>query len=109
MTAGSVTVLHGGYSVLPEESRFQIVLSSHVMQHIPQDMAEDLMGEMARRLEPGGLLILTTTCTDGAEDLFFRERWLDGARHEEAIDGKTFDETFGLRTYCPCGSSRWTR
>ena len=101
MTAGSVAVLHGDCSVLPEESRFQIVLSSHVMQHIPQDMAEDLMSEMARRLVPGGLLILTTTCTDGAEDLFFRERWLDGARHEEAIDGKTFDETFGLPDVLP--------
>lgn len=101
MTSGAVTVLHGDCSVLPENSCFQVVLSSHVMQHITRGMAEELMVEMAGRLQPGGLLILTTTCTDEKEDLFCREQWQDGQRQEEPIDGDAFDRTFGMSDVLP--------
>lgn len=96
-----VQALYGDCSVLPEQSSFQIVLSSHVLQHITRAMAEALMEEMSRRLQPGGLFILTTTCTDNTDDLFFRESWRNGERHEEPIDGTAFDETFGMPDVLP--------
>lgn len=97
----SVQVLHGDCGVLPAESSFEIVLSSHVLQHITRSMARDLMAELSRRLAPGGLLILTTTCTDQAEDLFFRESWQDGKRCEEPIDGNAFDEAYTQQDVLP--------
>lgn len=96
-----VKVIHGDCSAAPEDERYQVVLSSHVLQHITRGMAQELMGEMADRLRPKGLLIVTTTCTDGKEDQFFRESWKEGGRYEEPIDGATFDETFGTDGVLP--------
>ena len=65
-----VHVINGDASALPEEKQFDIIVSSHVMQHITCRMAEDLMKTMAEKLRPEGLLILTTTYTDCGEDQF---------------------------------------
>lgn len=64
-------------------------------------MADDLMAQMAEKLAPGGLLILTTTCTSEDEDQYYREKWQNGRRSEESIDGNTFDETFGMPDVLP--------
>ena len=96
-----VHVYHGDAGVLPEGKKYSIILSSHVMQHITCGMAADLMSTMAHRLEPGGLLILTTTYTDGNEDLFFRESWKDGQRHNETTDREGFNQTFGTEGVLP--------
>lgn len=100
-TGCPVRVYHGDAGVLPEGKKYNVILSSHVMQHITCDMAEGLMAAMAHRLEPGGLLILTTTYTDGGEDLFFRESWKDGRRYNEATDRTGFDRAFGLEGVLP--------
>ncbi|MBR5488701.1 MAG: class I SAM-dependent methyltransferase, partial [Firmicutes bacterium] len=67
-TGTPIDVRHGDVRVLPEDQKYSVIVSSHVMQHITCGMAADLMIAMAKRLEPNGLLIMTTTYTDGDED-----------------------------------------
>ncbi len=94
-TGTPIQVYHGDAGVLPEGKKYSVIVSSHVMQHITCGMAADLMTTMAGRLEPNGLLIMTTTYTDGEEDQFFRESWKDGQRYNEIIDREGFNQTFG--------------
>lgn len=100
-TGVPVTVVNGDVSALPAEDKYDIILSSHVMQHITCQMAEDLMAAMAERLEPEGLLILTTTCTEGPEDRFFSESWKDGQRHTQPISREEFNSLFGCEGALP--------
>ena len=87
-----VKVINGDASAV--ESTYDIVLSSHVLQHIPTWMAAELMGAMSNFVEPGGLLILTTTHTAGEKDLFFREEWQDKKRLSTAIDVEQFHTAY---------------
>lgn len=96
-----IEVLHGDAGVLPKGEKYNIIVSSHVMQHITCGMAADLMHTMAARLKPHGLLIMTTTYTDGMEDLFFRESWKEGHRCNEATDRDGFNQTFGTEGVLP--------
>lgn len=96
-----VTVLNGDASCLPDDKKYSIILSSHVMQHITCGMASDLMIKMTHLLEPGGILLMTTTYTDGERDLFFRESWKEGNRCSEEIDCDTFNSTFGKEGVLP--------
>ena len=96
-----IQVLHGDASVLPQAEKYNIIVSSHVMQHITCGMAADLMHTMAQKLKPNGILILTTTYTEGTEDLFFRESWKNGMRNSEATDREEFDQTFGTDGVLP--------
>ncbi|MBR4862556.1 MAG: class I SAM-dependent methyltransferase [Firmicutes bacterium] len=100
-TGTPIDVRHGDVRVLPEDRKYSVVVSSHVMQHITCGMAADLMTAMAKRLEPNGLLIMTTTYTDGDEDLFFRESWKDGERFNEIIDREGFNQSFGAEGVLP--------
>lgn len=88
----SVKVVNGDASAV--EGTYDIVLSSHVMQHIPTWMAAELMRAMANFVEPGGLLIMTTTHTAEGEDLFFREEWQGKKRLSTAIDMNRFNEAY---------------
>lgn len=90
-----IHVIHGDAAVLPKEKQYDIIVSSHVMQHITCQMAEELMQTMAEKLCPGGLLVLTTTYTDAGEDQFSRESWKDGRRWSQPVSREEFDSLFG--------------
>lgn len=94
-----VNVVHGDASVV--EGKFDIVLSSHVLQHIQTWTARELMETMSDFIEPGGLLILTTTHTAGETDIFFREEWQDGKRLSTAIDIEQFNAAYNEEGVLP--------
>ncbi|MGN1413100.1 MAG: class I SAM-dependent methyltransferase [Anaerovoracaceae bacterium] len=96
-----VHVINGDASALPEGKQFDIIVSSHVMQHITCRMAEDLMKTMADKLRPDGLLVLTTTYTDGGEDRFSGEGWKDGQRWSQYVNREEFDSLFGCEGMLP--------
>ena len=94
-----VKVVHGDSSVV--EGKFDIVLSSHVLQHIQTWTARELIETMSDFVEPGGLLILTTTHTAGETDLFFREEWQDRKRLSTAIDIEQFNAAYSEEGVLP--------
>jgi 2-polyprenyl-3-methyl-5-hydroxy-6-metoxy-1,4-benzoquinol methylase len=104
-----VDVINGDIHDLPAGEHYDVVLSSHVLPHIPCRMADELMDGMADRLVNGGVLVVMTTCKEGfcegeeqdKADVFFRESWQNGARAAEQIDRAQFDATFGEDNVLP--------
>ena len=96
-----VTVINGDASALPREKRYSAVISSHVLQHITCNMAAEMMRELVSRLEPEGILVMTTTYTEGEEDRFFCESWEGDSRKSEIIDKERFDSLFGTEGILP--------
>lgn len=89
-----IIAVHGDIHTIPENEKFDVILSSHVLQHIPQKLCEELMRDMTERLSDGGLLMITTTLTDGEADRFYRESWKDGERFSEEIGADDFETVF---------------
>ena len=96
-----IEVLNGDISAVPDDRIFDVVLSSHVLQHITRNMAREMFRSISSRLEEGGLVILTTTHTSGDEDRFFCETAVDGIRNEREITGEEFDSLFGREGILP--------
>lgn len=96
-----VTVINGDASALPNNKKYSAVISSHVLQHITCNMAAEMMCELASRLEPEGILVMTTTYTDGEEDRFYCESWEGENRKSEPIDKERFDSLFGTEGVLP--------
>jgi SAM-dependent methyltransferase len=76
---------------LPASTEFDGALSISVIEHIPATDRRALLGDMARRLRIGGLMVLTVDLTRGGFDLWNRNRGLivDARRHgsfEDVID-----------------------
>lgn len=101
LTGKEIDVRNGDITCVEEGSMFDVVLSSHVIQHITRDMARSMIEQIAAKLEEGGLLILTTTHTARCEDEFFREESKDGKRVSTSITGEEFDALFGTEGVLP--------
>ncbi|MDD5927991.1 MAG: class I SAM-dependent methyltransferase [Firmicutes bacterium] len=96
-----ITVINGDASSLPQDKKYSAVISSHVLQHITCNMAADMMKKIADLLEPEGILVMTTTYTEGEEDRFFCESWEGESRKSEKIDRERFDGLFGADSVLP--------
>ena len=59
---------------LPESTVFDGALSISVIEHIPATDRRALLGDIARRLRIGGLMVLTVDLTRGGLDLWNRNR-----------------------------------
>jgi len=92
-SGNAVTLYHGDASCLDKEDKFDVILSSHVLQHVTRKMAQDLMNIMAEKLEEEGTLVVTTTYSS-EEDIFQMEGWNNGERISEVITAEKFDECF---------------
>ena len=68
---------------LPESTVFDGALSISVIEHIPASDRRALLADIARRLRPGGLMVLTVDLTRGGLDLWNRNRGqiVDDRRH----------------------------
>ncbi len=76
---------------LPESTVFDGALSISVIEHIPATDRRALLGDIARRLRLGGLMVLTVDLTRGGFDLWNRNRGqvVDDRRHgtfQDVID-----------------------
>ena len=92
---GKVKVNHGDLSVLKADSeRFEIVLMSHILQHIKDETIVGILEGLESKTKPGALLIVTTTHTDADEDQYFVESWCDGQRHNKVTDSEGFENAF---------------
>jgi hypothetical protein len=68
---------------LPESIVFDGALSISVIEHIPAKDRRALLADIALRLRPGGLMVLTVDLTRGGLDLWNRNRGqiVDDRRH----------------------------
>ena len=66
-------VVHGDIHTV-DTSSFDVVICSHIWQHIPLSTIEDMLSKLSSMLEPGSLFFLTTTHTHTPNDIFSLER-----------------------------------
>ena len=74
---------------------FDAAISSHVLQHIPYDLAEDMFRTLSGVLCSQALLFVTTTAPCHSSDVYTKV-YMDenGRRRVEWIDLPTFEQTF---------------
>lgn len=96
-----ITVLNRDSSALKDDQIFDVILSSHVLQHIPQKLCEDMIAEMKSHTRPGSLVILTTTHTDRPEDVFSKEIMKEEQRHSEEVGAAEFENLFSQEGVLP--------
>ncbi len=56
-------------SSLDNGEEFDAVIISHVLQHIPTEIAEIMVDNISKKLKKGGCVIVTTTHTASSEDM----------------------------------------
>ncbi|MBQ8830054.1 MAG: class I SAM-dependent methyltransferase [Oscillospiraceae bacterium] len=96
-----IAVKNNDSSSLNRDQEFDIVLSSHVLQHIPESVADSMIADIAAHTAPGGCIIVTTTHTDRAEDILTMEYFKDGKRVCDEVDEETFKESFSKEGVLP--------
>ena len=96
-----ITVKNADSSSLTPEQKFDIVLSSHVLQHIPESVADSMIADIASHTAPGGCIIVTTTHTSRSEDELTIEYFTDGKRICDEVDEKTFADSFSKEGVLP--------
>lgn len=53
-----------------EERTFDVIICSHVIQHLRVGLCDDFLSEVSRILRPGGLLLILTSCSRQQHDEF---------------------------------------
>lgn len=75
--------------IAPES--LDLALSSHVIQHIPMSVTEDMFMRLGSLMKKGGILVMTATISPGAEDAYTLESMKDGVRSSERSDRAGFE------------------
>lgn len=101
VTEAECNVICSDSSVLDPEVRFDVILSSHVFQHIPHALCLAMADTMSAHLRPGGLLILTTTHTAADEDILTAETMDGGHRAARTVDLAEFGTLFDMDGVLP--------
>jgi SAM-dependent methyltransferase len=68
-----------------EEDRFDVIYSSHVLEHIPRQRVPVLLREMARILKPGGIVRIVVPDLEGIVREYLRQLELATAGNREAV------------------------
>lgn len=89
-----IEVLRADSSVLKDEDQFEVILSSHVIQHIPPALCVSMVSDICQHTRAGGLVILTTTHTDREQDVFTIETMVEERRKTEEVDRERFLSSF---------------
>lgn len=99
---GKVSVKHGDINVLKNDiQRFQIVLMSHILQHIKEETIVEMLEGLEAKTEKDALLIVTTTHTTGENSLYFKEFWSENERKTMEIDKAEFEAVFDEKDALP--------
>ncbi len=96
-----ITVKNDDSSSLTADQQFDVVLSSHVLQHIPSSVADSMIADIAAHTSRGGCIIVTTTHTHFPEDQLTTEFFVDGKRVCTDVGEDEFAESFSKEGVLP--------
>ncbi len=92
--AEKVKLLNGSVELLQEHNAYDVILCSHVIQHIPENTANTLLKEFRKLLKKDGLLVLTTSHSKSNKDIYYKSYFnSENKRVEEAISKSEFNIT----------------
>ena len=98
---GQRFVINGTIGSIAKDTKYDVVLSSHVIQHLGSRQAEELVRAMSDRLCTGGLLILTTTYACDGQERFYSESWDGKVRKSVRITPEDFERVYRDGTDLP--------
>jgi len=98
---GRVTVRNGDISILAPDDSYDVMLISHILQHIPDSSIYYMLRRAKEAVRDDGLLIVTTTYTDKDETVYTKEYWQDGKRMCEEVEPEDFDDVFKEKDTLP--------
>lgn len=87
---GGVQAREGDHHSLKARA-YDVLLCSHVLQHLTGPAAQEVFSALSRAARPGALLLLTTTHATGESDAYTVERFVRGARTVRALSRAEFD------------------
>jgi SAM-dependent methyltransferase len=73
------------------DQAFDIVLCSHVLQHVKTSDLDEFADRLRNNLVDGGLLILTTSHSAGRSDVFMKSYSEEGSLKEDEISERDFN------------------
>ncbi len=79
---------------LPDAERFDVIVCSHVVQHVPLRILDAVLAGLGRALTPGGVMFLMTCHSTGRADRFVRSFLRDGKTIEQDVAQAQFDALF---------------
>ncbi len=87
-----VRLYNGTVDMLEDKLRFDVILCSHVVQHIPEQTSRQLLKALRKLLKDNGLLIVSTSHSDTDKDIFLKNYIdVEGKRVEEKISQAEFN------------------
>ncbi len=90
--AQKVELLNGSVELLEENNVYDVILCSHVLQHITEDTANSLVIKFRKLLKKDGMLILTTSHSLIEKDLYYKSYFnSDNKRVEAEITKSEFN------------------
>jgi len=82
---------------LPEDKKFDIIVSMHVIEHVSTDALDDFVESMSEKLTHGGLLIVRTPNSNALKLHLFKKyyAWLAFPEHISFLGEKSANQLFG--------------
>lgn len=96
-----VEARQGGAERLMEEENFELILMSHILQHIKDKEFDNMLETLRRHTSEEAIVIATTTHGGSKKDEFFEESWEEGHRKTNHVDEKDFEKAFDKEGVLP--------
>ena len=86
-----VTFINTALEEYEFEQKFDVILSSHIIQHVQRHLVDKILDACFRYLNPGGHLYLMTSYSSKMKDYFVKDHFAEGSFVEEEISPEIFD------------------
>ena len=73
------------------EQEFDVILSSHIIQHVQRHLVGKIISGCFQHLKPGGQLFLMTSYSTKSDDYYVKDYFVDNSFVEEEISPDMFD------------------
>lgn len=82
---------------LEEQEKFDVILCSHILQHMHTELIQEVISKFKRMLKEQGLLFITTCHSTTGEDYFIKEYLNESNLTEKIIDEDNYNSlVFGI-------------
>ena len=95
-----IKVLNGDISAV-KDKKFDVIVVSHVFQHIALESVVDIVSSLRNIIEDEGLLCITTTYSGSRKDILSLEYSKKGKREFKRISKKRFNKIVNTNTALP--------
>lgn len=87
-------VRYGDSRQIGQDEKFQVILMSHILQHITDSEINNILDDLKRHAAENSVVIVTTTHSGSGKDMFFEESRQAGLRKSRQIDKREFEEVY---------------